>query len=199
VLLHEGGLIDAYFFSTCGFQTAAVREAFATVTEQPYLRPVSDRIRGERYYCDISPRFRWREEWEGASLRDILRNTLAQRALAPGDPSGTLREIRIAATGRSGRVTELVITLGDDHVRVSGPDVRAVLRPAPDRILGSTAFQLHPTIDMGEVKQMVAAGAGWGHGVGLCQWGAVGRARAGQNYESIVTTYFPGTTLARLY
>src|SRR5207247_2427876 len=43
---------------------------------------------------------------------------------------------------------------------------------------------------------------GWGgrgHGVGLCQWGAVGRARAGEDYGKILATYFPGTKLERLY
>jgi stage II sporulation protein D len=77
--------------------------------------------------------------------------------------------------------------------------VRQVLRPAPDRYLGSAAFQLHVTKRGDQVTQLVAAGAGWGHGVGLCQWGAVGRARAGQGYKKILETYFPGTTIARLY
>lgn len=199
VLLYDGELIDAYFFSTCGFQTADVREAFATAAEQPYLRPVSDRIRGDDYYCDISPHFRWREEWEGQSLGAILRSTLTQRSLVSGDLTGALRDVRVAATGKSGRVTELAISLGDAQVRVRAPDVRAVLRPVPERMLGSTAFQLHPSVESGEVKRLVAAGAGWGHGVGMCQWGAVGRARAGQGYESIVETYFPGATLARIY
>ena len=47
--------------------------------------------------------------------------------------------------------------------------------------------------------RVTAAGAGWGHGVGLCQWGAVGRARAGQDFRHILETYFPGTTIERLY
>lgn len=199
VVMHHGAPIDAYFSSTCGYQTAAVREAFKTASEQPYLRPVSDRIGGDRYYCDISPRFRWTEEWDGASLRGILHSTLLQRALVSGEATGTVREVRVAETGRSGRVAELAIALGDDRVRVPGPDVRAVLRPEPNRLLGSTAFQLHPTVEGGEVTRLVATGGGWGHGVGFCQWGAVGRARAGQRYRTIVTTYFPGTSIARLY
>jgi stage II sporulation protein D (peptidoglycan lytic transglycosylase) len=40
---------------------------------------------------------------------------------------------------------------------------------------------------------------GSGHGVGFCQWGAVGRARAGQGYEQILLAYFPGTRLERRY
>jgi len=198
VLMHHSTLIDAYFFSTCGYQTAAVREAFLTAREQPYLRPVSDRIAGDRYYCDISPRFRWKEEWDGTSLRGILRSTLAQRALVSAEATGVLKEVRVAETGRSGRVAELAISLGDARVRVPGPEVRAVLRPEPGRLLGSTAFQLQATVEDGEVTRLVAAGGGWGHGVGFCQWGAVGRARAGQRYQAIVTTYFPGTSVARL-
>jgi stage II sporulation protein D len=42
-------------------------------------------------------------------------------------------------------------------------------------------------------------GMGSGHGVGFCQWGAVGRARAGQGYEQILAAYFPGTRLERRY
>jgi stage II sporulation protein D len=55
------------------------------------------------------------------------------------------------------------------------------------------------TKDGGQVSRLIAAGAGWGHGVGFCQWGAVGRARAGQDYRTITTTYFPGTNVQRLY
>jgi stage II sporulation protein D len=70
-----------------------------------------------------------------------------------------------------------------------------VLRQAAGEPLGSTAFQLSARADGG----IVAAGAGWGHGVGLCQWGAVGRARAGQNYRTILTTYFPGAVVEKWY
>lgn len=199
VLVYEGDLIDAYFFSTCGYQTAAVREAFRTAAERPYLRPVSDRIGGERYYCDISPRFRWREEWDGAELGTILRATLPPVAGIAGDEVGAVRRVRVGETGRSGRVTTLVIDAGERELTIGGPDIRRVLRPAPDRPLGSTAFQLHESRNDGRVSRLVAAGAGWGHGVGFCQWGAVGRARAGQDYRTIVTTYFPETSLARLY
>ncbi len=55
------------------------------------------------------------------------------------------------------------------------------------------------TKDGGQVSRLVAAGAGSGHGVGMCQWGAVGRARAGQDYRRILSTYFPGTTIERIY
>jgi stage II sporulation protein D len=49
------------------------------------------------------------------------------------------------------------------------------------------------------IERVDIDGHGNGHGVGMCQWGAIGRARAGQGYVAIVTSYFPGTELRRLY
>lgn len=115
---------------------------------------------------------------------------------------GALPQITDVAVGRtsaSGRVAELRVVFEHGDVRVPGPNVRAVLRADTGQPLHSTAFQLSVTKQDGRVERVAAAGAGSGHGVGLCQWGAVGRARAGQNYRRILTTYFPGTSVARLY
>jgi stage II sporulation protein D (peptidoglycan lytic transglycosylase) len=199
VVRYHGDIVDAYFHSTCGFSTAAVDEAFRTAQPRPYLRPVSDAAGGGRYYCDISPRFRWREEWDGAKLRAILSRTLPAVMNTGGGGLQRITELEVTRTTASGRVGELRIAFEHGEVRVPGADIRAVLRPQPDQLLGSAAFQLQVTKDGGQVSRVVAAGAGWGHGVGFCQWGAVGRARAGQDYRTIVTTYFPGTSVERLY
>jgi stage II sporulation protein D len=199
VLEYHREIVDAYFHSTCGFSTAGVEEAFAAAGSRPYLRPVSDARGGGRYYCDISPRFRWREEWDGAKLRAILSRTLPAVMSVGGDGLQRVTDVEVSRTSASGRVGELRIVFAHGDVRVPGPDVRAVLRPEAGRLLQSAAFQLSVTRQDGQVARVVAAGAGSGHGVGLCQWGAVGRARAGQDYHTILATYFPGTTLERLY
>ena len=199
VLTYDGRPIDAFFHSTCGYSTAGVEEAFRTARRRPYLKPVSDARRGG-YYCDISPRFRWREEWDAAKLRAILTRTLPAVMNVTGDGVQPVTDVTVGETTRSGRVGELVIRFRRGEVRFGGPDVRQVLRPEPDRHLGSTAFQLHVTRNGdGDVTRVVAAGGGWGHGVGLCQWGAVGRARAGQDFRQILETYFPGTKIEKLY
>jgi len=199
VLTYQGQLIDAFFHSTCGEKTAGVEEAFKSAAPQPYLRPVSDAKPGGGYYCDIAPRFRWREEWDGAKLRAILSRTLPAVMDVGRDGLQPITNIEITHTTPSGRVGELRIVFEHGEVRVPGFDVRSVLRPEPGRLLGSQAFQLSVTRDGGRVTRVVADGIGSGHGVGFCQWGALGRARAGQTYRTILTTYFPGTTVARLY
>ncbi len=199
VLRYDGQVIDAFFHSTCGFSTAAVEEAFATAQSRPYLRPVSDDRGGGHSYCDISPRFRWREEWDGPTLRAILSRTLPTVTPLSGDGLQRITDVTVTRTTRSGRVGELRIVFERGDVRIPGPDVRSVLRPEPDRLLSSTAFQLTVSKANGEVTQVVAAGGGSGHGVGMCQWGAIGRARAGQDYRTILSTYFPGTKLEKAY
>ena len=199
VLTYDGDVIDAYFHSTCGFSTAGVEEAFATARARPYLRPISDDRGGGHYYCDISPRFRWHEEWDESKLRTILSRTLSAYTPISGDELQRITDVTVSRTTKSGRVGELRIVFERGDVRIPGPDVRAVLRPDVDRVLSSDAFQLTVTKVDGQVARLVAAGAGSGHGVGMCQWGAIGRARAGQDYHEILNTYFPGTKIERLY
>jgi len=199
VLTYEGDVIDAFFHSTCGFSTAGVDEAFATARTRPYLRPVSDESSRGHYYCDISPRFHWREEWDGSELRAILSRTLPSVAPLSGDGMQRITDISVTRKTRSGRVGELRIVFERGDIRIPGPDVRTVLRPDADRLLGSAAFQLTVSKANGEVTRLVAVGGGSGHGVGMCQWGAIGRARAGQDYRKILSTYFPGTKIEKLY
>lgn len=199
VLRYRGEVIDAFFHSTCGFSTAGVEEAFSTARARPYLRPVSDANGGGHYYCDISPRFRWREEWDAQKLRAIFTRTLPALMPIGGDGLQPITDVQVSRKTSSGRVAELRIEFERGDVRIPGSDVRLVLRPEAGRALNSTAFQLTVTKDSGHVTRLVAAGAGSGHGVGMCQWGAIGRARAGHDYRRILSTYFPGTTLDRIY
>jgi stage II sporulation protein D len=199
VLTYHGAPVDAYFHSTCGGRTAGVDEVFKGAATRPYLRAVSDASGGGRYFCDIAPRFRWREEWDGQKVRAILSRTLPAVMSVGGDSLQPVLDLEITRTTRSGRVGELRIVFERGDLRVGGPDVRNVLRPESDRLLGSQAFDLHVTRDGGRVSRVLATGTGWGHGVGLCQWGAIGRARAGQDDRTILATYFPGTSVERLY
>jgi len=66
VVLYNGQPITTPYHSTCGGSTAAVSEVWYDQPDQPYLRPVSDRIPGsDNYYCDPSPRFSWTQSYDG--------------------------------------------------------------------------------------------------------------------------------------
>jgi len=193
-----GQPIDAFFFSTCGGRTADGIEVFRGA-DRPYLRSVPDIDQTGLAYCSISPRFRWHEEWTAEALRAVLRRSLPDVVGVPATRVGEVRDVRIAMRTPSGRVGQLTIALDDGDVPVDGPQVRQVLRTPAGDILRSTAFTLSATRTGRRISRLVADGNGNGHGVGFCQWGAVGRARAGQDYQQILAAYYPGTELERLY
>ena len=198
VVSYGGEFVDAFFHSTCGYATADPEEAFRSVLRRPYLRSISDRS-GRGYYCDISPHFRWRIDWDGETLRNVLRGTVPEALGIDAAVIDQIRGVRVKSTGPSGRASEIRIEVRDGEIPVFGPDIRRVLQTPEGRSLGSTAIELTNRRSGGRVIQLTAAGAGWGHGVGMCQWGAIGRAREGQDYRTILTTYFPGTKVERWY
>jgi stage II sporulation protein D len=198
VLTFEGAPIEAFFYSTCGGRTADGFEVFRGAV-RPYLRSVPDQADNGSVYCSISPRYRWHEEWTGEALRSML-----QRNLPPvtGTRSVDVREVSnvwVTRRSSSGRVDQLTIGLGGPEIRVDGPLIRQVMRLSSGEPLRSTAFDLVATVGGQRVTHLAVDGMGSGHGVGFCQWGAVGRARAGQGYEQILAAYFPGTRLERRY
>lgn len=199
VLAYQGDPIVALFHSTCGFSTAAPEEVFRTVRATPYLRPVSDRRPGGGYYGDIAPRFRWTVEWDGNTIRDILRRTLPAVLGVDPDAISEIQDIYVRRTGPSGRATDVRVRVPSGEIPVPGYAVRRVFETPEGSPLGSSAIEFTTERDGDRVTRVTVSGLGWGHGVGLCQWGAVGRARAGQDYRTIVTTYFPGSSLVRWY
>ena len=67
---------------------------------------------------------------------------------------------------------------------------------AGGEILNSTYFSIDSSYERdGHLTKLTLRGGGYGHGVGMCQWGAIGRARAGQTFREILATYYPGTSV----
>jgi stage II sporulation protein D len=131
-------------------------------------------------------------------LADVLRRTVPRVLGIDAYFVSDIRDVEVRDTGPSGRATEIRVYVDQGEIPVFGPDVRAVFQTLDAKSLGSTAVQLTKKRENGRLTRLIAAGAGWGHGVGMCQWGAIGRARAGQDYQTILGTYFPGTTVTLL-
>lgn len=198
VITWQGALIDAFFHSTCGGRTADGTEIFVGAN-RPYLKSVADVDENGQAYCRISPRYQWRQEWTRAELVATLQKTLPDEGLVPAGSVTDVRAVRVVSRTVSDRADKVEIDVGTRIVTVSGPDIRQVLRMSGDALLRSTRFSLSEQYEGTRLVGLVADGGGAGHGVGFCQWGAVGRARAGQQFPQILQAYFPGTELQRLY
>jgi stage II sporulation protein D len=210
VIKYAGRIINTPYHSTCGGTTASTREVWWRQSDQPYLRPVSDAIPGTNsFYCDPSPRFRWTATFTGDELRNTLEKYLGTVTVAAEPPVSAASSVRMSlgrVTGfriegrtASDRVAAVSIQTERGNYVVRGNDVRFVLRTPGGSLLSSTYFTAESTSDgTGGIGRLVLKGGGNGHGIGMCQWGAIGRARAGQDYRTILTTYYPGTTVSRV-
>ncbi len=107
---------------------------------------------------------------------------------------GVVKDVVPRRIGVSGRVVDLAVVGSKGDLLLKGMKIRFALG------LRENLFVIDREIgDGGQVAQFVFTGKGWGHGVGLCQVGAYGMARAGSSYEQILAHYYPGTSLARSY
>lgn len=192
VIRYEGMVVSAPYHSACGGSTAAPDELWHSENE-PWLRRVSDRVPGtNRHYCDIAPRFAWTRTWEESELRGVL----AQYLRGANRPRESVRDVEVVAHSASGRVRTLAVTTDAGRSELQGNDIRFAIRTVGGAILPSTYFSVDAAHDAsGRLTRLTIRGNGNGHGVGMCQWGAVGRARAGQDFRAILRAYFPGTTI----
>ncbi|MEA3246912.1 MAG: SpoIID/LytB domain-containing protein [Gemmatimonadota bacterium] len=199
VLKYSGRVVDAPYSSACGGETATPDEVWRTGATPGYLRRVSDRIPGttDRYYCDIAPRFSWTKEFSSAQLDAAVRAYLGSYAGGvPAGGPGHVRAVSVVSRTPSGRVATTSFATDRGSFSVRGNDVRYVLRAVGGEILNSTYFSVaNEPPSGGSLSRIVIRGNGYGHGVGMCQWGAIGRARAGQTARAILAAYYPGTSV----
>jgi stage II sporulation protein D len=209
-LRYQGAICDARFSKCCG----GVTERYATAWEDeeiPYLESVYDgpadscAYRPDTWirsnppaYCntnnsellsrilpgfdqETSDFYRWRVAYSPEELADLIKSKLALDL-------GPIHELQALARGASGRIHRLKITGQRDYV-IIGKELE-IRRALSASHLYSSAF----VIDR-EAGRFVLRGAGWGHGVGLCQIGAAVMANAGHTYTEILRHYYRGTTI----
>lgn len=200
IVTYDGVPILAYYSSTCGGRTAAIEESWPWRGSIPYLRSVSDRVPGtDRYYCDASNRFRWSATWTRTQLLETLGATLREYTGAPIDPIARIGSFTLTRN-RSERATIAFDANGERYV-IRSDSIRWVLRlPGGVGMNSSLIERIESEPDTGDdVSTLTVLGRGWGHGIGMCQVGALGRARSGQRYTEILRAYYTGTEIRRLY
>ncbi|MDR3706952.1 MAG: SpoIID/LytB domain-containing protein [Capsulimonadaceae bacterium] len=172
VLIYNGAVIDALYCTECGGMTA---EGPAS---EPYLRPVATAA------CAAKP------GWTFAISPADFGARLRQDA---GDATGDITKVEIAKADASGRALQVLVTGRDGTRTITGIRLRQIL--GVDN-LRSTKF----TVKIRDDRALVFTGQGWGHGLGMCQAGAIARASGAnpETYASILADYYPGTQLTKL-
>ena len=194
VLLYGARVVNAPYHANCGGSTAAPQDSWRTSAE-PFLQRVSDAIPGTgRYYCDRAPRFRWTRTFAADELREAVARYV--RALPGGAGGiGAVTSVAVTAVTPAGRVGTLTVDTDRGRWSLRGNEIRSALRSRAGDLLYSTYFSVDVVPGRTGVQSLILKGRGNGHGVGMCQSGAIGRARAGQDFRTILRTYYPGTTV----
>ncbi|MBK7629602.1 MAG: SpoIID/LytB domain-containing protein [Ignavibacteriales bacterium] len=181
-----------FYHSTCGGYTEDVVNVFSN-KNIPYLIGIKD---GDEPYCKISPRYDWTEKYsESTFIQRFYKAKLIE------SPNYKLSDIKIASRFTSGRVNELNVIINDGEeiqktIFLVGNQIRNIIKNSNGKsILKSTLFD----INFDSNKNIIISGKGSGHGVGLCQWGAIGQSRKNINYKKILNHYFPGTEIKNIY
>ena len=201
ILTFEGEPIQAFYSSTCAGHTASIHEVWPVEPPRPYLTSISDiDPKSGEAYCRSSNRFEWTERWSIDDFIDILNKTLADSLPAGAGAIGAVHDLFVLDRTPEGRIQTLAIATTIDTFVVGGDRIRWVFERPSGPILNSSKFDVRLLRDAeGKPTEVAASGGGWGHGIGMCQVGAMGRARAGQDYRTILQSYYQGTTIRSLY
>ena len=196
ILTYEGEPIYAFYSSTCGGRTEPVADVWPKI-RAPYLKGVADNF-GQGDFCRASPHYRWVELWSGSELDSLLRAELtAKGAYKP--VWGRVTDLRVLRRFPSGRIRDLEIDFQRGKTILHGNGLRWLLKPSNRPLLRSTLCRFVTYRKSGELRAVLVVGAGNGHGVGMCQWGAMGMAKAGYNYSQILGHYYRGAKIRRVY
>ena len=165
-------------------------EAFCNTSDPVLLSTVLN-----SYDQETADFYRWKVEYTQAGLSDLLRRR-------SGIDFGDVLELRPLKRGASGRIIELLIQ-GTLRTVIVGKELE-IRRWLSESHLYSSAFVVDTVYEQrpGGVhvpSKFILHGAGWGHGVGLCQIGAAAMSARGCTFDRILAHYFRGSSLTRLY
>ena len=193
VLAHGDSLIFAYYHSTCGGITANIRDVW-NKGPAPYLCSIQDVDEKGEAYCTISKYYTWQESWKTSTLASILWRYTNKNAQNHFPIKGHIRNIAIAERFPCGRISVCRVISQTGIYEYGGDKIRFIFRRnlKDYPILRSANFEVI-NVDSREVQ---IKGRGYGHGVGMCQMGAIGRARAGQSFGEILDAYYTGSYIA---
>lgn len=175
VLVYNGDIFPTYYHATCAGHTEDAANLW-NIDLVP-LKGVACN------FCGSSPHYRWKKDIPLWALENKLKDG--------GYKLGHIASVVIISTNKSGRVDKLEIK--DDagvSIILTGKDFRQIIGPNEVR---STKFSASI-----KWSHLILDGMGWGHGAGMCQWGAYGMSRKGKSAEEILKYYYPGAEITTI-
>lgn len=223
VLTYDGKICDARFYKACGGATELFENCWEEV-HHPYLLPVADAAKealpdltqetvarewilsSPKAYCNTHDKtilsqvlnnydqetpdfYRWKVDYTQAELSALVKEKT-------GIDFGKIIDLVPLKRGASARIIELKI-VGEKRTMVVGKELE-IRKALSSSHLYSSAFVVEKEEREG-IHHFVLRGAGWGHGVGLCQIGAAVMASQGIDYRSILSHYYPHSSLTKRY
>lgn len=209
VIVYKGRLAHGIYSADCGGHTQSGGEVSGW-GKTPYWKGISDGGKVRNWPLSPWKLKQWLNSWPSAFCqpsryvypshyrwsRVISMKSLSQK-ISRRFHLGRLKSVIPLKRAVSGNVNSVMLIGTRRRVIIRDElKIRSLLGVGP---LRSTLFTLNEEYDSkGHVKFLFFRGGGWGHGVGMCQSGAMGRAKAGQNYQEIISSYFPGVQIKTL-
>ena len=187
VLLYRNQPIEAKYHSTCGGRTADFSDIWSG-RGPSYLRSVSCR------YCSNSPHYEWKKELTKKEFFNHLRNRLRKINMNIARDE-LIHSFRLNRNKRSKRVTHFVLVTNKEEYTIPIYRLRTLFgQPGdPGGLLKSSYVYIKAKGD-----KVIIEGRGFGHGVGMCQFGALEMANRGKNYRQILYHYYRGTRIRKM-
>lgn len=179
-LTYKGRLAQTVFFSNCGGYTENAAHVWEVNTAPAYLR-------GRRCsFCKKAPRYQWEEH---------ISHMRIVSALSAYGVKSPLKSIKVVSRFPSGRAEKISVRHAQGKKVFNANKLRMIISPNRMRSTLITSIKRKK----GNVPFFLFKGRGWGHGVGLCQWGTKGMAERGYNFKRILRFYYPGTKVKVRY
>jgi stage II sporulation protein D len=186
ILVFKNQPVEAKYHSTCGGRTADFNDAWPG-DAPPYLHSVVCP------YCKDSPYYKWSKKLHKGEFFQNLKSNLLKIGIKFSEGE-LIKSFRLERNNTSKRVNRIFIETNKDEHEIYTYNIRTVFgdKNDPGGLLKSNYFTFKTSGDT-----IIIEGRGYGHGVGMCQFGAMEMARKGKGYKQILYHYYPGTRIIR--
>ncbi len=178
VITYKGALVPTFFHASCGGHTASIQEVWNTMIQKDaHPSPMPPSVYCPA--CAATAHFQW--------VADLTPSAFTQKMRSWGSKIGDLLRVKVMGKTESGRVSQILLVGTRGEEEMTAEKLRSLIGY---NVLKSGFFEVEKTS-----TGILFKGEGWGHGVGLCQFGAQRMAERGATYKEILAHYFPGSKI----